>query len=141
MLKPDTKVVGVTFENRQNTLRELRTKNPWRSVSLIHTTYHNPDTGEDEPAIQVKDYETKKELGWIARTEIANYSQVHEMTAELGEYEGTEYCHLYSPKAPTQKQYWAMRKICQAQNQQMPIYDERAYEPVFAMSRANQING
>lgn len=134
-----SKVVGVTFENRQDILKELRQQNAWRSVSLIHTTFHNEQTGLDEPAIKVKDYATKKEIGWIARTDIEKYINITQMTAELGNWEGTEYCNLYIPQKPTQKQYWNVKRYCESRGRKMPLYDARAYEQVFAESRAESL--
>ena len=138
MNKYESRVVGVTFENRQQTLRDLRMDNPWRDVTLIHTTWVNPETGIAEPAIQVKDYKTKRELGWIAKEEIPNYSGIYQMTAELGEWQGTEYCHLYTPKAPSHNQYWYVKNACERYGIPMPIYDTRAYETAFAYIRMRE---
>ena len=135
MAKIYSKVVGVSFDNRQDILRKLHADATWRSVSLIHTTYHNPETNEDEPAIMVKDYITKEEIGWIARTDIDKYQGITAMTAELGEYKGTMYCHLYLPKQPTKNQYWSVKRYCEKKNLKMPLYDANAYESTFALIR------
>jgi hypothetical protein len=138
MLIPYSKVVGVTFDGRQNTLRKLIKDATWRSVSLIHTTYHNEETGEDEPAIQVKDYETKEVIGWIAKTDIDKYQGIYAMTAELGEYKGTMYANLYIPKTPSRNQYWMVKRACEKKGIKMPLYDVNAYESTFSLLRSTK---
>ncbi len=135
MLNPYSKIVGVTFNERQQTLKELMQDAVWRSVTLIHTTFHNEETGMDEPAIQVKDFITKKDLGWIAKTEIDKFDGIYAMTAEIGEYKNTMFCNLYMPKTPTRNQYWMIKRACEKRGVKMPLYDATAYESMFTFLR------
>ncbi len=129
------KVVGVSFEDRQETIKNLMNDSRIRSVTLIHTTYTD-ENGVTEPAIQVKDYNTKKVLGWISKSDLNRYEGIYQMTAELGEFNGTYYSYLYMPKAPTPKQYRVVKRYCSEHGISMPLYDELAYEDIFRLRRA-----
>ena len=135
MNKPITKAVGVTFNNRQETLKRLSQDARWRSVTLIHTKFKNEETGIEEDAIRIIDYSTKEEIGWIPKKEVPSYKGIYEMTAEIGEYKDTMYCNLYYPKPPTRNQYWKIKRACERKGIKMPIYDVNAYEATFAILR------
>ncbi len=80
------RLVGVKFEGRQETLKELYNDNPWREVTLIRKRFLNNDTGIVEPAIQVYDYKTKLDMGWIAKKELKRYDGISKMSAVIGNY-------------------------------------------------------
>lgn len=80
------KIVGVTFEGRQQTLSELASDNPWREVTLIRRRFVNSETGITEPAIQIYDYKTKREMGWIAKNDLRRYDGITHMTAVIGSF-------------------------------------------------------
>lgn len=119
----NSKVAGVTFENRQETLKSLQKTGEWRKINLIYTTFNNA------PAIKVKDQQSGEILGWIPKKniqEIMKY-KITKMTGWIGMYENTYYCCLFVPVKPTRTQYYKVKELCQKNNRPMPIYDIRPY--------------
>ena len=128
------KVAGVTFENRQETLKELVMMN--RSiitVDLIYTTFN------DEFAIKLVENTTGREIGWIPRTELHKFvsCNIHQMTGFIGYYNSTYYVRLSEQLAPSREDYSRMYQLCTTYGYGMPAFDVRAYLPIFANQRYN----
>lgn len=127
------KVVGVTFNNdkidggesRQQILHDLR-KSGRRiiSVDLIYTEY------DGEPAIKVREKSTKKIVGWIAKTEVAEImaAKIKHSTGFISKFEGIENLKLQKPEFPTNVEYHRMKAMCNNAGLTMPAYDKRAYD-------------
>ena len=128
------KVAGVTFENRQETLKELVMMN--RSiitVNLVYTTFNN------EFAIKLVEDVTGKEIGWIPRTELHKFvsCNIHQMTGFIGYYNNTYYVKLSTQLAPSREDYERMCQLCTRYGYGMPAFDVRAYLPIFANTNYN----
>ena len=140
MLK--TKVAGVMFMNasenggksRQEILQELcNTKGCIITVDLKHVAFHNPETNENEPAIQCIEHATKHLIGWIPRTDIAMMNGCRQMTGFIRLSKKRYSVQLEEQIAPSPAQYRMVKEFCQKHNMQMPAYDRRAYTQIFAM--------
>ena len=123
------KVAGVTFENRQETLKELVEIN--RSiitVNLIYTTFNG------EFAIKLVEDVTGKEIGWITKTELYRFTScnIRQMTGFIGYYNNTYYVKLSTQLAPSLDDYDKMYQLCTRYGYGMPAFDVRAYLPIFA---------
>lgn len=128
------KVAGVTFENRQETLKELVGMN--RSiitVNLIYTTFNG------EFAIKLVEDVTGKEIGWIPRTELHKFvsCNIHQMTGFINFYNNTYYVRLSEQLAPSREDYERMYQLCTTYGYGMPAFDVRAYLPIFANTNYN----
>ena len=128
------KVAGVTFENRQETLKELVMIN--RSiitVNLIYTTFNG------EFAIKLVEDVTGKEIGWIPRSELYKFTSCNiiQMTGFIGYYNDTYYVRLIEQLAPSREDYERMCQLCTRYGYGMPAYDVRAYMPIFANTNYN----
>lgn len=128
------KVAGVTFERRQETLKELVGMN--RSiitVDLIYTTFNN------EFAIKLVENSTGKEIGWIPRSELYKFTScnIRQMTGFIGYYNNTYYVKLSTQLAPSREDYEKMYQLCTTYNYSMPAFDVRAYLPIFANTNYN----
>lgn len=129
MLKMQFKAAGVSFEGRQETLKRLAQVNPWRDVTLKLTQY------EGEDAIMLQDYETKEQLGWVPKALVANYKNVHRMAGRIVVGRSNTGLQLFPHKLPSQKQYWTVRRYCEARNKPLPPCTLAAYESMFAVIR------
>ena len=128
------KVAGVTFENRQKTLKELVGMN--RSiitVDLIYTTFNN------EFAIKLVENSTGREIGWIPKTELHKFTScnIRQMTGFINCYNDTYYVRLSKQLAPSREDYERMYQLCTRYSYGMPAYDVRAYLPIFANTNYN----
>ena len=128
------KVAGVTFENRQETLKELVGIN--RSiitVDLIYTQFNG------EFAIKLVENTTGKEIGWIPRSELYKFTScnIRQMTGFIGYYNNTYYVRLSEQLAPSRDDYERMYQLCTRYGYSMPAFDVRAYLPIFANQRYN----
>ena len=127
------KVAGVTFENRQETLKELVMMN--RSiitVDLVYTKFNN------EFAIKLVEDVTGKEIGWIPRAELHKFvsCNIHQMTGFIGYY-NNYYVRLSEQLAPSREDYNKMYQLCTRYGYSMPAFDVRAYLPIFANTNYN----
>ena len=123
-------VAGVTFHNpdgesRQEIIKniiESHTDHNYYSGSgkLVVTTYHNPETGFDEPAIEV--WMEDKLIGYIPKVKIPEVSQ-HQRTQSgsviiqlsyIKQYD-TYSAKVFTPNrnAPTKKMEYAVEQILQ----------------------------
>lgn len=128
------KVAGVTFENRQETLKELVGIN--RSiitVNLVYTTFNG------EFAIKLVENTTVREIGWIPRSELYKFTacNIRQMTGFIGYYNNTYYVRLSEQLAPSRDDYYKMYQLCTKYGYGMPAYDVRAYMPIFANTNYN----
>ena len=128
------KVAGVTFENRQETLKELVELN--RSiitVDLVYTTFNN------EFAIKLVENSTGREIGWIPRSELYKFTScnIRQMTGFIGYYNNTYYVRLSEQLAPSREDYYKMYQLCTRYGYSMPAYDVRAYLQIFANTNYN----
>ena len=128
------KVAGVTFENRQEVLKELVGMN--RSiitVDLIYTTFNG------EFAIKLVENTAGREIGWIPRTELHKFvsCNIHQMTGFIGYYNNTYYVKLSTQLAPSRDDYSRMCQLCTRYGYSMPAFDVRAYLPIFANQNYN----
>lgn len=133
MVEREYKVVGVTFNNndedggesRQQILHDLRKANRRIiDVDLIYTQY------EGEPAIKVRERSTKKIIGWIARTDVAEVmaAKIKRSVGFISKFEDVENLKLKKPEFPTNVEYHRMKKMCELKGVAMPAYDKRAYK-------------
>ena len=127
------KVAGVTFENRQETLKELVMMN--RSiitVDLVYTKFNN------EFAIKLVEDVTGKEIGWIPRAELHKFvsCNIHQMTGFIGYY-NNYYVKLSTQLAPSRDDYERMCQLCTRYGYSMPAFDVRAYMQIFANTNYN----
>ena len=128
-MKIATKAVGVTFEGRQEILGNLAQVQPWRDITLKLTQY------EGEDAIIVEDYETKLQLGWIAKDKVQQFKGVRRMAGRIVCSRNTYGLQLFPHQEPSQRQYWSVRKYCERRGLAMPPYTRAAYETLFAVMR------
>lgn len=133
MEERELKVVGVTFNNdiedggesRQKILHDLRKANRRIiDVDLVYTEY------EGEPAIKVRERSTKKIVGWIARTDVAEVmeAKIKHSVGFISKFEDVENLKLKKPAFPTNVEYHRMKAMCAKKGVIMPAYDTRAYK-------------
>lgn len=139
-MKTMVRVAGVTFNNdngvsRQNIIRSLQGEHGIITCDLIETVYHNPETGEDEKAIEVREHVSKQMLGYIPRKELDNENLDNQMTGFIRFYKGTWSVQLDTIKRPSPKQYAYVKSLCTKYRKAMPAYDVRAYAYMFEMVR------
>lgn len=139
----DTKLTGVTFsnpadeggENRQGLLKQLVGSPSF--VTLENVIFHNNDTGLGEFAIKVRSDVNKKLLGFIPKSEINKWKNTGKMVLTISCYKNTYYGNLYQMKAPTPKQYGAMKQLVKAGIvSKMPPYDQTVYQWAFDQAYA-----
>lgn len=139
-MKNMIKVAGVTFanedgENRQDIIANVCGMTGIITVDLVHTTWHNDETNEDEYAIKCVEHNTRKVIGWIPRTELNNEALDSQMTGFIRNYHGKYSIQLDTIKRPSSKQYHAVKALCARQGRPMVAYDVRAYAYVFELAR------
>lgn len=131
------RVAGVTFKNekedggnsRQEILRNLvMAGRAIITVDLVETTFNG------EYAVKCIEHSTRQMIGWIPKTELANVKH-SQMTGFIDHSRIGYSVRLDEQKAPSQKQYYAVKHICEKNGVMMPAYDIRAYVTVFAMER------
>lgn len=131
------RVAGVTFKNekedggasRQEILRNLAMAGrAIITVDLIETTF-GPN---EEYAVKCLEHSTRQMIGWIPKTELANVKH-SQMTGFIDHSKVGYSVRLDNQKAPSQRQYYAVKHICEKNGIAMPAYDIRAYVTVFAM--------
>lgn len=131
------RVAGVTFKNekedggasRQEILRDLvMAGRAIITVDLVETTFNG------EYAVKCIEHSTRQMIGWIPKTELANVKH-SQMTGFIDHSRIGYSVRLDEQKAPSQKQYYAVKHICEKNGVMMPAYDIRAYVTVFAMER------
>lgn len=122
------RVAGVTFNRRQETLKELVGMN--RSivtVDLVYTTFNN------EFAIKLVENSTGREIGWIPKAELYRFTScnIHQMTGFINYYNNTYYVRLSEQLVPSREDYEKMYQLCKTYGYGMPAFDVRAYIPIF----------
>ena len=131
------KIAGVTFKNekedggnsRQEILRNLvMSGKSIITVDLVETTFNG------EYAVKCIEHSTRQMIGWIPKTELANVRHL-QMTGFIDHSRVGYSVRLDNQKAPSQRQYYAVKHICEKNGVAMPAYDIRAYVTVFAMER------
>ncbi|GHU58484.1 hypothetical protein AGMMS49975_25120 [Clostridia bacterium] len=126
------KVAGVTFRNsdgepRQNILKNFG-EDSYLTINLRKETYFNPETNMPELAIACIEKNTKKQIGYIHRSDIdPEILKLRQLTGLVGLYEDVYYCELARQQAPDSEMYNSIKKICEAKCLQIPAYDVRAY--------------
>lgn len=132
MLKPEFKAAGVSFEGRPQILSQLYADNPWRDITLKLTKYENQD------AIVLEDYATKLQIGWVPKSKVTDYMGTRRMAGRIVKGKTNIGVQLFEHKTPSQKQYWTIKRYCDAHNLPMPPYTRAAYESMFAVLRSEQ---
>lgn len=131
------RIAGVTFKNekedggasRQEILRNLvMAGRAIITVDLVETTFNG------EYAVKCIEHSTRQMIGWIPKTELASVRRL-QMTGFIDHSRIGYSVRLDEQKAPSQKQYYAVKHICEKNGVMMPAYDIRAYVTVFAMER------
>lgn len=129
----ELKLAGVTFNNdaedggesRQAILRELR-KSGRRIVDLdlIYTTF------DGEPAIKVRERSTKKIVGWIQKTMVADVMarKIKHTIGFISDWNDIECVKITKPERPTNVEYHRMKAMAGKIGMIMPAYDKRAYK-------------
>jgi hypothetical protein len=142
----ELKLAGVTFanedgENRQDILRNFATSMCGGIITtdLMDTIYHNPETDEDEYAIKVVEHNSRKIIGWIPKSELANPDLDEQMTGFIRHYKNNYYVVLDTIKKPSQKQYHYAKSLAKRLGIPAIAYDSRAYAYVFNMNRNENV--
>ncbi len=129
----DLYVAGVTFNNDNGESRqEILCKLPkYVNVRLVHTTFTR-DNGSVEPAIQVWEESTGKQLGFIPKNRIQQMPNMHKMVGVVRCYKDKWSCHLKPQEEPSAKLYHAVKTICKQHQLPMPVYDKQALSDFMA---------
>lgn len=130
MLKSLFNAAGVSFEGRPEILKNLAAEEPWRDLTLKLTKYENED------AIVIEDYQTKQQLGWVPKKLVPQYKNVTRLAGRIRVGSRNAGLQCFPHEAPTQRQYWAVKRWCEAHGKPMPPYTKAAYEAMFATLRA-----
>ncbi len=119
-------VAGVTFENPNGESRqELLAYLPKHiAVNLVHTTFTR-NNGQKEPAIEIWEKSSGKQIGFIPKDRIRQMQNVHELIGTIAKNKNTWNCTLRMPEKPSGKLYHAVKNLCQQQNLKLPPYDKQ----------------
>lgn len=137
------RLAGVKFANtpedggrsRQQILEELAKESIARTVNLRYTVY------DGEPAIQIRDKETKQLVGWVAKIDIAKVEAAGKPRQMTMFIRKTKYCwaaELDFIQAPSSAQYSLAKALCEKAGVRLPAYDLRAYGPVWELAKAGR---
>lgn len=125
-----TKIAGVTFENRQELLKNLY--NRTSIVRLVKTPFKNTKTNVTELAIQVIDDNTKNLLGYIPKQNIDKFTNISKMILNVSYYNNIYSGELREMIPPSKKQYAIIKKcIEKGKLKEMPIYDKNIFGMVI----------
>lgn len=130
----NVRIAGVSFDNEPEDGGESRqvilaTMPKYIKVNLRHTVFDNED------AIKCIESKTKKVIGWIPKTLIQELWTKKSMTGIVNNYKNTYSVSLMEQENPTRNQYWAVKKICEKNPSQLPVYDKRAYTQFIINNR------
>jgi hypothetical protein len=99
-------------------------------VNLIKQSYINPKTGKTELAIACVERNSKKQIGFIPKSDIEpDILKIRQLTGlvKLHEASGTFHCELTSVQAPSSEEYKSVKALAEAKKMIMPAYDIRAF--------------
>jgi hypothetical protein len=131
-VKDAIKTAGVTFNNpdgesRQEILKSLGA-DTYITVNLIKQSFFNEQTQMPELAIACIEKNTKKQIGFIPRTDIEpEILKIRQLTGLVSVYQNTFFCVLTAQQTPDTEMYEDMKKTSETRGIPMPAYDTRAY--------------